>query len=122
VAAEAGLLDCWKRSICVTRVQHSSSCRFYAIASDRGFDARGTLTHFLRLFNPSRDIITQLFFVDCNSGFRWLYGMKTKDEMLKVMKEWYSDIADLRQKHQLVVIVRDNAGENKSHEIIDFIE
>ena len=61
-------------------------------------------------------------FVDCNSGFRWIYGMKTKDDMLKVFKKWYSDIADLRQKHKLVVIVRDNAGENKSHEIIDFIE
>ncbi len=61
-------------------------------------------------------------FVDCNSGFRWLYCMKTKDEMLKVNKKQYSDIADLRQKHKLVMIVRDNAGENKSHEIIDFIE
>jgi hypothetical protein len=48
--------------------------------------------------------------------------MKTNDEMLKVMKKWYSDIAGLRQKHQLVVIVWDDAGENKSHEIIDFIE
>ena len=37
------------------------------------------------------------------------------------VKSVYSDIADLRQKHKLVVIVRDNAGENKSHEIIDFI-
>ena len=48
--------------------------------------------------------------------------MKTKEAMLKVFKKWYSDIADLRQKHKLVVIVRDNAGENKSHEIINFIE
>jgi hypothetical protein len=38
-------------------------------------------------------------FVDCNSGFRWIYGMKSKDEMLKVTKKWYADIADLRQKY-----------------------
>jgi hypothetical protein len=34
------------------------------------------------------------------------------------------DIADLRQKYQLVVFImmRNNAGENKSQGIIDFIE
>ena len=61
-------------------------------------------------------------FVDCNSGFRWIYGMKSKDDMLKITKKWYSDIAELRQKYSLVVFMRDNAGENKSQEIIDFIE
>jgi hypothetical protein len=33
--------------------------------------------------------------VDCHSGYRWLYGMKTKDDMLKVIKKWYIDIADI---------------------------
>ena len=61
-------------------------------------------------------------FVDCNSGYRWLYGMKLKSEMLNVVKKWYSDIADLRLKHKLVVVMRDNAGENKSQAIIDFFE
>ncbi len=56
--------------------------------------------------------------VDCHSGYRWLYGMKTKDDMFKDIKKWNSDIADIRQKHDLVVVMRDNAGENKSHEII----
>jgi hypothetical protein len=42
--------------------------------------------------------------------------------MLKVVKKWYSDIADLRQKHKLIIVMRDNAGENKSQEIIDFFE
>jgi hypothetical protein len=51
--------------------------------------------------------------VDCHSGYRWLYGMKTKDDMLKVIKKWKSDIAYIRQKHDLVVIMKDNAGENK---------
>jgi hypothetical protein len=38
--------------------------------------------------------------------------------MLQVVKWLYGDIADLRQKHTLVVAMRDNAGENKSKEIM----
>ena len=34
----------------------------------------------------------------------------------------YSDIAQLRQKYSLVLFMRVNAGENKTQEIIDFIE
>ncbi len=41
--------------------------------------------------------------------------------MLKVFKKWYSDVTDIHQKHDLVVVMRGNAGENKSHEIIEFI-
>ncbi len=48
--------------------------------------------------------------------------MKLKSDMLKVVKKWFSDIADLRQKHKLVIVMLDNAGENKSQEIIDFFE
>jgi hypothetical protein len=48
--------------------------------------------------------------------------LKTKDAILKVTKKWYADIADLCQKFQVVVSMRDNAGENYSQEIIDFIE
>jgi hypothetical protein len=55
-------------------------------------------------------------FVECNTGYRWIYGMKLKSEMLKVVKKWYRDIAVLRQKHTLLVVMRDNAGENKSQE------
>ncbi len=48
--------------------------------------------------------------------------MKLKNDMLKVVKKWFSDIADLRQKHKLVIVMRDNADENQSQEIIDFFE
>ena len=48
--------------------------------------------------------------------------MKTKDEMLQVVKRWYGDIADLRQTHTLVVVMRDNAGENKSKEIMEYFD
>ncbi len=29
----------------------------------------------------------------------------------KAIKKWYSNIADIRQKHDLVAVMRDNAGE-----------
>ena len=48
--------------------------------------------------------------------------MKTKDEMINVVKQWYSDIADLRAKHRLVVFVRDNAGKNQFRDIKGFFE
>ena len=49
-----------------------------------------------------------------------MYGMKLKSYMLKVVKKWYSNIVILRQKHKLLVVMRDNAGENKSQEVVDF--
>ena len=48
--------------------------------------------------------------------------MKLKSDMLKIVKKWYSDIAILGQKHKLLVVMRDNAGENKSQEVVDFFE
>ncbi len=50
--------------------------------------------------------------VDNQTGYRWIYGIKTKDETIKVVKLWYSYIADLRARHKLVVVMSDNAGEN----------
>ena len=60
--------------------------------------------------------------VDCNSGYRWIYGMKLKSDMLKIVKKWYSDIAILRQKHKLLVVMRDNTGEDKSQEVVDLLQ
>ena len=78
------------------------------------------------IFSSSVQSIEGYFYavilVDCNSGYRWIYGMKLKSDMLKVVKKWYSDIAILRQKHKLLVVMRDNAGENKSQEVVDFFE
>ncbi len=44
--------------------------------------------------------------------------------MFKAIKKWYCDIADICQKHDLVVVMRDNAGENnlKSHKKMEFIQ
>ena len=38
------------------------------------------------------------------------------------MPTWYSDITDLRTKHNLVVLMRDNASEYKSEEMMQFLE
>ena len=52
-----------------------------------------------------------LVFVDVATGYRWIQGMKTKDQVLNVAKRWYSDIVDLRAKHKLVVFMQDNSAE-----------
>jgi hypothetical protein len=59
--------------------------------------------------------------VDSCTEYRWLYGMKTKDGMLKVIKKWYADIADLRQTYQVVCVMRDNSGENRSNNVFEFL-
>jgi hypothetical protein len=37
-----------------------------------------------------------------------------------VVLQWYAEISDLRKKYQLLVVMRDFAGENISHEIQEF--
>ena len=37
--------------------------------------------------------------------------MKDKDQVINVVKKWYSYIADLQAMHRSVVVVRDHAGE-----------
>ena len=59
-------------------------------------------------------------YVDDASGFKWLYGLKTKDEALGAAHRWIAETTQLREKHSLYVVMRDNAGENKSKEISDF--
>ena len=59
-------------------------------------------------------------FADDNTGYRWLYGMKTRDEIVDVAKRWMAEIADLRAKYPLRVVMWDNAGENKSNELKDY--
>ena len=45
---------------------------------------------------------------------------KTKDELIDAVKQWYAEIADPREKHQLLVVTRDFAGEKMSREIQEF--
>ena len=67
------------------------------------------------LFSSSVESIERynhaIVFVDAATGYRWLYGMKTKDDAIKALRTWYADTADLRTKHKVVVLMRDNASE-----------
>ncbi len=40
---------------------------------------------------------------DCSECW-WAYGLKTKDELIDVVKQWYAEIADLGEKLQLLVV------------------
>ena len=51
-----------------------------------------------------------------------LYGMKTKGDAIKALRTWYCDIAELRTKHKLVVLMRDNASEYKPEGMMQFLE
>ena len=46
--------------------------------------------------------------------------MKTKDDILGVAKRWFAEIANLREKYPLLMVMRDNGGENTSKELNDF--
>jgi hypothetical protein len=59
-------------------------------------------------------------FTDDRSEYRWEYDLKTKDELIDVCERWYAEMNELRQKYQLMVVMRDNAEENISLEIKSF--
>ena len=63
-----------------------------------------------------------MILTDSFSGFIWVYGLKTKDQTLGALKKWYCDIAPIRAKHALITLMRDNAGENRSQDVEDFIQ
>jgi hypothetical protein len=56
-------------------------------------------------------------FTDDCTEHRRTNGLRIKDELIDVFKQWYAEIADLRGKYQLRVDMRDFAGENMSQEI-----
>ena len=45
--------------------------------------------------------------------------MKTKDESFAASKQWFAEIADIREKFPLLDVLRDNIGENTSKELND---
>ena len=46
--------------------------------------------------------------------------MKTKDDVLGMSKRWVAKTADIQEDHPILVVVRDNAGENTSKELNDY--
>ncbi len=63
-----------------------------------------------------------IVFVDTSTAYRWIYGLKSKDDVINSLRTWYSDITDLLTKHKLVVLMRDNASEYESEEMMQFLE
>jgi hypothetical protein len=51
---------------------------------------------------------------DSYGEYRWQYGMRTKDDILRVCKRCFAEIADFPAKYPLLMVMRDNAGENTS--------
>jgi hypothetical protein len=49
-----------------------------------------------------------LVIMDDATMYRWTYGIKIKDEANSAVRKWIGDIVDIRDKHPLEVIIRDN--------------
>ena len=63
-----------------------------------------------------------LVIVDDASMYRWVYGLTDKSKANDAARKWICDIADLRARHVLQILIRDNAGELKSQDLLDYIE
>jgi hypothetical protein len=55
-------------------------------------------------------------------GYRWFFGMKTKDKVFNALGRWYSDITVLSARHNILVVMRARAGENRLQELSEFFE
>ena len=53
-------------------------------------------------------------FVDDYSRYTWVYTIKQKSEFFDILKKFYADTAVIRNKHRFCCLRRDNAGENMS--------
>jgi hypothetical protein len=63
-----------------------------------------------------------LIITDDASMCRWAYGLETEDEANAMARKWKADMADIRDRHKLEVIIRDNASELKSEDLTDHLE
>ena len=63
-----------------------------------------------------------LVIVDDASIYRWVYGLKEKSDANDAVRKWICDIANIRARHVLQILIRDNAGELKSADFSTFIE
>ena len=63
-----------------------------------------------------------LVIVDDASMYRWIYGLKEKCEANAAARQQICDIANIRARHVLQILIRDNAGELKSAGLKAYIE
>ena len=63
----------------------------------KGISSQSKYVHIFLFSSINQGHNYAVFLVNCNAGYSWIYGMKLKSDMLKIVKKWYSDIAILRQ-------------------------
>ena len=63
-----------------------------------------------------------LLLVDKATRYRWVYGMKTKDETFDMIRKWWADTSRVRARYPLLSLMRDNANENRIPELRKFCE
>ena len=63
-----------------------------------------------------------LVVVDDASMYRWVYGLKEKSDANAAARKWICDIANIRARHVLQILIRDNAEELKSADLNTYIE
>jgi hypothetical protein len=63
-----------------------------------------------------------MILIDRKTRYRWVYGLKAKNEVFALLRRWWADTSTIRQKYPLLCLMRDNAGENKTPEIDAYFE
>ena len=66
--------------------------------------------------------INALVIVDDALMYRWVYGLKEKSDANAAARKWICDIANIRARDVLQILIRDNAGELKSADLNTYIE
>ena len=59
--------------------------------------------------------------VDDKTRYSWVYTMRNKSDLFNVVKRFYADTAIERNKYPLCCIRRDNAGENTSNNLTQWL-
>ena len=60
-------------------------------------------------------------FVDDCTRYTWVYTMKQKTEFFDILKKFYADTAIIRNQHRFCCLRRDNAGENMSSAVKNWL-
>ena len=55
-----------------------------------------------------------LVIADDASMYRWVYGLKDKSEANDMARKWICDIAELRARQVLQILIRDNAENSEA--------
>ena len=57
---------------------------------------------------------TIMILVDKATRHGWVYGLKNKSEVFSIIRRFWANTSQIRNRHPLLCRMRDNAGENSS--------